>query len=99
MGFMEGYWKSDSLVFVGSAGVTRGHQATLARYQKSYPTKSLMGTLTFDNRQWTPLGPNAGLLLGSWHLSKKDLEDAQGMYTLLWKRIEGQWNIVADHSS
>ena len=98
-GFMEGYWKSDSLVFVGSSGVTHGHKATLARYQKSYPTMSLMGTLAFDNRQWTALGPDAGWLLGGWHLSKKDHDDAQGMYTLLWRRIEGQWVIVADHSS
>ena len=98
-GFMEGYWKSDSLVFVGSSGVTHGHKATLARYQKSYPTMSMMGALSFDNRQWTALGPDAGWLLGGWHLSKNDHDDAQGMYTLLWRRIEGQWVIVADHSS
>ena len=27
--FMEGYWKSDSLVFTGASGPTRGWQATL----------------------------------------------------------------------
>jgi hypothetical protein len=35
--FMEGYWKSDSLRFVGST-VTKGWQATLDRYKKVIPT-------------------------------------------------------------
>ncbi|MGA0059601.1 MAG: DUF4440 domain-containing protein, partial [Planctomycetota bacterium] len=32
--FMEPYWDSDALTFVGSSGVTRGYDETLARYQK-----------------------------------------------------------------
>src|SRR5438045_9701022 len=33
--FMQGYWKSDSLRFIGN-GITTGWQATLEPYQKSY---------------------------------------------------------------
>lgn len=99
VGFMMGYWESDSLRFVGSSGVTRGHQATLERYIKGYPDAQAMGRLTFVNQEWISLGEEAGWLLGSWHLDKEGMENAQGMYTLLWRKLEGRWVIVADHSS
>jgi len=98
-GFMNGYWESDSLMFVGSSGLTLGHQATLDRYLKSYPDASAMGQLTFENQTWISLSATSGWLLGAWHLAKEGREDAQGMYTLLWRKVKGRWVIVADHSS
>ena len=99
VGFMDGYWKSDSLRFVGGKGVTHGHRATLDRYIQGYPDAKAMGILTFVNEEWISLGSEAGWLLGSWHLEKEGSENAQGMYTLLWRKLDGQWVIVADHSS
>ncbi|MDA0729028.1 MAG: DUF4440 domain-containing protein [Bacteroidetes bacterium] len=99
VGFMNGYWESDSLMFVGGGGLTYGHAATLARYQAGYPDKASMGILTFVNISWLPLSSDTGLLVGSWHLAKDGLDDASGMYSLVWRRQEGRWLIVADHSS
>ena len=99
VGFMDGYLESDSLMFIGKSGVTYGHGATLQRYKTSYPDKQAMGALTFVNRTWIALGPNAGWLMGEWALDRTAAEDASGMYTLLWRNIQGQWVIVADHSS
>ena len=50
-GFMQGYWPSDSLLFVGKSGITRGHAATLERYRLGYPTQADMGTPTFHNEK------------------------------------------------
>ena len=47
-GYMQGYWKSDSLKFYGSNGLTKGWQQTLDRYKKGYPSKDHSGTLTFE---------------------------------------------------
>ena len=93
--FMVGYWESDSLLFIGSRGVSSGYTTTLENYKKSYPNKDAMGTLTFNNRSWTQISENAGLLIGSWRIS----EEAHGMYSLIWKKIDGRWVIVVDHSS
>ena len=38
--FMETYWKSDELSFVGSRGPTYGWEATLGNYKKGYPDKA-----------------------------------------------------------
>src|ERR1700712_3151290 len=46
-GFMQGYWKSDSLAFVGKAAPAYGWQNMLDHYKKSYPDKTAMGQLTF----------------------------------------------------
>ena len=98
-GFMQGYWQSDSLLFVGKSGITRGHAAALERYRLGYPTQADMGTLTFRNEKWVQVSRNSGWLVGGWHLEKEGQANAEGMYTLLWRRIHGEWVIVADHSS
>ena len=43
--FMQGYWKSDELVFVGSGGPRYGWQVTLNGYKRSYPNKEAMGKI------------------------------------------------------
>ncbi|MCR5886191.1 hypothetical protein LRS06_00075 [Hymenobacter sp. J193] len=54
-GFMQGYWPSDSLVFIGQKGLTYGWQSTLDNYRRSYPNAEAMGLLTFTNLRVEPL--------------------------------------------
>ena len=96
-GFMKYYWKNDSLKFIGKSGITYGWQKTLDNYKKSYPTKVEMGILTFSIKEATLLSPESIYLIGQWQL-KKD-KPAGGYFTLLWKKIKGDWVIVADHTS
>ncbi len=96
--FMNGYWESDSLMFVSKEQVYYGYQNTLERYYESYPNRETMGTLTFTFISMEPLGEDAFYVIGSYYL-ERTIGDAQGHFTLLWKRIEGEWVIVADHSS
>jgi ketosteroid isomerase-like protein len=96
--FMKGYWENDSLVFIGSKGLTYGWDATLAYYQLRYPDRTAMGTLTFDILQLRPAGPGHAFMIGRWHLART-VGDLSGHFSLLWRKIEGKWVIVADHSS
>lgn len=96
--FMEGYWHSDSLCFIGSKGLTYGWDATLANYKQGYPDRAAMGVLTFTLIRVEKLSGKDAFVIGKWHL-KRDAGDLSGHFTLLWKKIKGQWLIVADHSS
>jgi ketosteroid isomerase-like protein len=96
--FMETYWKSDSLLFVGKNGPTYGWQNTLNNYKKSYATKEQMGKLNFDILQIKMLSADTYFVLGKWHLTRT-VGDAGGFYTLLFKKFADGWKIVADHSS
>ena len=97
-GFMDTYWRSDSLMFVGKAGVTYGWQATLKQYQKNYPDTAAMGQLNFVPIQLKRLSVLYYSLTGKWHLTRT-IGDLQGHFTLLLKRVKNKWVIVLDHSS
>lgn len=95
--FMNYYWKNDSLKFIGSKGITYGWQKTLDNYKTSYPNKEAMGKLTFTIVEATQLSKSSIYVIGKWEL-KKD-KPVGGYFTLLWKKINKQWVIVADHTS
>lgn len=102
-GFMGTYWKSEDLTFSGNGKTTRGWQATLDQYKKSYP-RDQMGTLTFDGLEVTMLSEEAALVLGNWHLSipqKKEEADLKkdGNFSLVLRKLDGAWKIIHDHSS
>jgi ketosteroid isomerase-like protein len=97
-GFMQGYWKSDSLLFVGQTAPTYGWQTTLEHYKKKYPDRAAMGQLTFTILQVKVLDATNAFLMGGWRL--KRAKDAPGGYYTLWfRKIKGEWKIVCDHTS
>lgn len=96
--FMEGYIKSDSLKFIGSSGITYGWQQILENYKKRYPTKDHTGILTFNLLSFDQLANDVFLVIGEYHL-KRAIGDANGMFSIILKRFNGKWKIIADHSS
>ncbi|MEO9871746.1 YybH family protein [Ekhidna sp.] len=96
--FMEGYWKSDDLVFIGSSGITYGWQKTLDNYKKSYPNKSAMGELAFELLILEPLSDDFWSVIGKWNL-KRDNDNPKGHFSLIFRRLGDDWVIVSDHSS
>lgn len=97
--FMHGYWESDSLMFVGKNGVTYGYQDTYQGYLKRYPDRATMGTLKFDILHLNFPGKDVAFVVGKWHLTRPEVGDIGGHYTLLWRKIKGKWVIVCDHTS
>ncbi|WP_299117741.1 DUF4440 domain-containing protein [uncultured Winogradskyella sp.] len=96
-GFMQGYWKSDSLKFYGSNGLTKGWQNTLDNYKRGYPTKAQTGTLNFVINDISKIEGNNYWVMGEYHL-KRDVGDADGVFIIIFKRIDNEWKIVADMS-
>jgi ketosteroid isomerase-like protein len=96
--FMKGYWKNDSLMFIGKSGITYGWQKTLDNYKKGYPDAATMGKLSFTLLQLRSLSAEYYFVVGKWHL-QRSMGDIGGHFTLLFRKINGAWVIVADHSS
>jgi ketosteroid isomerase-like protein len=96
-GFMQGYWNSPKLVFVGSE-VTRGWQPTLDRYKRSYSTREKMGTLTFSDLEITVLSKGAAVVLGTWSLARAG-DNPHGKFTLTFRKFKEGWRIIMDHTS
>lgn len=96
--FMVGYWNNDSLMYVGKNGVTYGYQPTLENYKKNYSTHDKMGQLQFTILHVNRLSKEIINVVGKWHLTRT-IGDVSGHFTLIFKKINGQWVIISDHSS
>lgn len=96
-GFMQGYWESDSLKFYGSNGLTLGWANTLASYKKRYPTTAESGTLNFVINDISKIEGDNYWVMGEYHLNR-EVGDANGVFIIIFKKIDGQWKIVADMS-
>ena len=97
-GFMQGYWRSDNLVFVSGTNVTRGWQPTLDRYLKSYDSREKMGTLSFTGLEINVLSKNSAYVLGNWSLKRAN-DEPGGKFTLVFRKFKEGWRIVHDHTS
>jgi ketosteroid isomerase-like protein len=96
--FMETYWHSDSLMFIGKTGPTYGWDKTKANYKKGYPDTAAMGKLDFEIINMKRLSVMYYSVVGKWHL-KRSIGDVGGAFTLLFKKIKKKWVIIQDHSS
>jgi uncharacterized protein (TIGR02246 family) len=98
--FMAGYWNSPELTFFSGARESKGWQAALDRYKKSYQSAGHeMGKLEFSNLRIETLGPDAAFVRGEFHLTMSDGKTPHGLFTLIFRRVPEGWRIVHDHSA
>jgi len=98
--FMNKYWESDSLIFIGKSGINYGWKTTILNYKKSYKNKTEMGILKFKNIICNPINDSTHIVTGKWSLLRNDsLGSIEGYYTLIWMKKEDFWKIIYDHTS
>lgn len=96
-GFMHHYWKSDAFTFQSGDRRLRGWSELLAMYQQNYSGEN-MGTLDFSDIEIHVLSNNVAYALGRWRVTKQDTS-RQGLFTLIFKKMNDRWRIIVDHSS
>jgi beta-aspartyl-peptidase (threonine type) len=98
-GFMKGYWRSPELSFFSGANRIAGWEPTLTRYRQRYLTEGRqMGQLDFTEIEIELLGLKAAFVRGKWQL-KMGGTDANGLFTLVLRKLPEGWKIVHDHTS
>ncbi len=97
-GFMNGYSRSASTVFVSEDSVKRGWENVRERYREKYADRAKMGTLIFSDAEVTLLASDAAVVLGRWSLQRAK-DHPHGRFTLIFKRLPEGWRIVHDHTS
>jgi hypothetical protein len=85
-------------MFIGKSGINWGWQKTLENYKRGYPDTAAMGKLSFNIIVVKKISPEYYYVVGKWTLNRS-IGDLSGYYNLLFRKIDGQWLIVADHSS
>ena len=95
--FMKGYWKSDSLQFIGPRGIHHGWQEALDGYKRGYPDRAAMGTVSFELLKVTPLPPGHFVVMGRFHMIRS-VGNLDGAFTLVFAKIDGRWVAIYDHT-
>jgi ketosteroid isomerase-like protein len=97
-GFMNGYARAASTVFISEDALRRGWQTVRDRYRKKYSSRAMMGTLTFTDLEITLLSSDSAVASGLWKLNRAS-DQPHGRFTLILKRLPEGWRIVHDHTS
>lgn len=100
---MDGYWKSDQLVFEsiskdGKSSITRGWQPTLDRYKARYDSPEKIGRLTFSDLDVRMTGPDTAHVNGRYEVLQKDARLA-GSFVLDMRRMNGKWYVTRDRTT
>ena len=91
---------ADDCIFIGKK-MTQGRAQLLDRYRKTYPTAAAMGHLTFNSLAVHMLDGNVALVTAEWHLERSPEGGGAvgGLFSLVFRRQNGLWKIVLDHTS
>jgi uncharacterized protein (TIGR02246 family) len=98
--FVQCYEQSPETTFVGTE-VSRGTDAVLSRYQRTYPDAARMGKTTFSELQARPLGADLAIVTGRFQLQRGAQwgGDKSGLFTLVMRKGASGWRIIHDHTS
>ena len=96
--FMGGFWKSDSLQFISARGLSLGWEATRENYIKGFPERSSMGTVSYEILSLTPLAPNIFILTSRYEITQ-EVGKREGIFTAIFKKVNGKWLAVHYHAS
>src|SRR5438034_7786036 len=97
-GFMNGYARSASTVFISEDSIRRGWETVRARYRQKYSDRAKMGILSFSDIEINLLSSDAAVVVGRWKLERAK-DRPHGRFTLIFKRLPEGWRIVHDHTS
>jgi ketosteroid isomerase-like protein len=97
-GFMNGYARSASTIFISEDTIRRGWQTVRDRYRKKYSSRANMGTLAFSDLEITLLSSDSAMASGRWKLNRAN-DQPHGRFTLILRRLPEGWRIVYDHTS
>ena len=96
----EGYWRSAELSFYSGGRVSKGFDSVLAGYIRRYREGGAeTGQLEFSELDIDVLSADAAVVRGRWDVDFAAKTDVGGLFTLIFRKTDGAWRIVHDHTS
>jgi len=97
-GYMNGYWNSNEVEFIGSGGIIRGWKPALDRYKRLFENPGAMGQLSFTTLEIHVACPNSAYVVGEYKLLRST-GAFSGVFTLQFRKFSEGWLIVVDHTT
>lgn len=96
-GFMAAYLPTKELTFQSGNKRLQGWDELIAMYKKNY-AGAKMGKLEFSHLLFKPLTTDVYYVLGRWKVTAGD-QVKEGLFTIIFRKINHEWKIIHDHSS
>lgn len=96
--YMKSHWRDEQTVHFFNDDITVGYSAIEGRYRARYPDPKNMGTISGSEFNVQILGPAVGIASGRWSFERGQVR-ISGVVTLVFRKIDGAWLIVHDHST
>ncbi len=97
-GYMDSFARNERTRHIFNRDITVGYSAIEARFQSRYPDPSNMGTISHSDLDVTVLAPDAAFAFAHWSFEHEGKTFA-GVFTLIFRHLDGRWVIVHDHST
>lgn len=95
---LDGYWRDDRLRYAFNDEVHHSYANIEASFLKRYPGPATMGKLAFTDVEISVLSDCDALVFGRWTLERDDTQTT-GLLTVHFRKIDGAWLTVSDHTS
>lgn len=99
--FMAAYSADADTSFVSGSDLLHGRDAIAARYRDGYDFASdaTRGTLSFEPLDYRLIDTDHALYVARYTLTYPAAPPVSGLTSLVFARDDGDWKIIADHSS
>ena len=94
----KGYWNDESLTLYSNGEIVKGYDLVLARFQERFG-ESELGKLTFTGFETVGVTETMIVVRGRWRIDYNAQDDREGLFTLVLRKIGGEWRIIHDHNS
>jgi ketosteroid isomerase-like protein len=96
--YMDCFWKSPDLLVVNDGEQVMGWAEVLATYQRGFPNRAEMGSITLQRVKLQRLGTDFFLGLG-WYVVRVNGKDSYATDTMIFQRLPEGWKVISDHCS
>jgi ketosteroid isomerase-like protein len=98
-GFMVHYERAPTTTYIGSGGLLIGFDAIHDRYAPEFEPEAERDSLRFESIRARPLDQLSALATARYVLHRDGETTSTGPFTLVLRRIEGDWKIIHDQSA
>ncbi len=96
---MTFYWESPEMLWISKAGVDKGYTSVLEMFRKDFSDRNKMGTYTYVPLHIQEVSPKAVYYVFQWKIELEGKQLMGGISSQLWKKLNGNWVVTAEHAS
>lgn len=93
------YYDSPEMLWVNRTGVRKGIAPVRASYRRPAAESSRRAVYSYEPLHMERLSPNCVYFVIRWKFEQGGRNATTGVTSLVWKKINKRWVIVAEHAS